>query len=167
MTNQNRPLIHGFDLDALRLPQNFTDTCGVQRVLTRVPVRKPPKTEFFRVRPGEAWRFQAMTLELKEEGETYLVTAAVYDVVPEVLRPAVLHTAVDRRNNVFLIPVPLPGPDGRRNPWHQSALPDQAARVFRFDPLLQRERAQVRHFPLAPPERMPEPVLATKRERDS
>ena len=107
MTNQNRPLIHGFDLDALRLPQNFTDTCGVQRVLTRVPVRKPPKTEFFRVRPGEAWRFQAMTLELKEEGETYLVTAAVYGVVPEVLRPAVLHTAVDRRNNVFLIPVPL------------------------------------------------------------
>ena len=31
-----------------------------------------------------------------------------------------LHTAIDRRNNVFLIPIPLPGEDGRRNPWHQS-----------------------------------------------
>jgi hypothetical protein len=38
----------------------------------------------------------------------------------ELLRPAMLHTAIDRRNNVFLIPVPLPGPDGRRNSWHQS-----------------------------------------------
>ena len=49
-----------------------------------------------------------------------MLVPAVWDVVPELLRPAVLYTAIDRRNNVFLIPVPLPGPDGRRNPWHQS-----------------------------------------------
>jgi hypothetical protein len=115
-----QPLLPGFDLDALRLPQNFGESLGVKRLLTRVPVRRPLKTEFFRVRSGESWRLQTMILEIKEEGETYLLLPAVWDAVPELLRPAVLHTAIDRRENVFLIPVPLPGPDGRRNPWHQS-----------------------------------------------
>ena len=112
--------IQGFDLDAIRLPQNFGEALAVRRQLTRVPVRKPLKTEFFRVRQGDAWRIQTMVLELKEDGETYLLAPAVWDLVPELLRPAVLLTAVDRRGNVFLLPVPLPGPDGRRNPWHQS-----------------------------------------------
>jgi hypothetical protein len=31
-----------------------------------------------------------------------------------------LHAAIDRQNNPFLIPVPLPGEDGNRNPWHES-----------------------------------------------
>lgn len=120
MTIETSSLVPGFDLNALRLPQNFGDALGVKRVLTRVPVRKPNKSEFFRVRAGESWRFQTMILEIKEESETYLVAPGVWNVVFELLRPAMLHLAIDRRNNVFLIPVPLPGQDGRRNPWHQS-----------------------------------------------
>ena len=120
MTANTNAMIAGFDLNALRLPQNFGESLGVKRLITRVPVRKPLKTEFFRVRAGEAWRFQTMILELKEDGETFLLTPPVWGVVPELLRPAMLHTAIDRRNNLFLVPVPLPGPDGRRNPWHQS-----------------------------------------------
>lgn len=112
--------LEGFDLRALRLPQNFGESLGVKRHITRVPVRKPLKTEFFRVRADEEFRFQTMILELKEEGETYLLAPELWGVVPELLRPAVLHTAIDRRNNVFLIPIPLPDPDGHRNPWHQS-----------------------------------------------
>jgi hypothetical protein len=113
-------LIPGFNLDDMRLPQNYSETLGVKRVITRVPVRRPIKTEFFRTRPGDEWRYQTMILELKEEGETYLLVPALWDVVPELVRPAVLHAAIDRKNNVFLIPVPLPGPDGRRNSWHES-----------------------------------------------
>lgn len=120
MTIETSSLVSGFDLNALRLPQNFGDALGVKRVLTRVPVRKPNKSEFFRVRAGESWRFQTMILEIKEESETYLVAPGVWSVMFELLRPAMLHLAIDRRNNVFLIPVPLPGQDGRRNPWHQS-----------------------------------------------
>lgn len=120
MTIETSSLVSGFDLNALRLPQNFGDALGVKRVLTRVPVRKPNKSEFFRVRTGEGWRFQTMILEIKEESETYLVAPEVWNAVFELLRPAMLHLAIDRRNNVFLIPVPLPGQDGRRNPWHQS-----------------------------------------------
>jgi hypothetical protein len=120
MSDNDKPLVPGFDLDALRLPQNFGETLGVKRLITRVPVRKPLKTEFFRVRTGEEWRLQTMILELKEEGETFILLPSVWEEIPELLKPAMLHTAIDRRNNVFLIPVPLPGQDGRRNPWHQS-----------------------------------------------
>lgn len=110
----------GFNLNALRLPQNFGETLGVRKIITRVPVRKPNKTDFFRVRPGEEWRFQTMILEIKDEGETYVLMPEVWGVIQELLRPAMLHVGIDRRNNVFLIPIPLPGDDGRRNSWHQS-----------------------------------------------
>ncbi|PIQ13861.1 MAG: hypothetical protein CO125_04110 [Hydrogenophilales bacterium CG_4_9_14_3_um_filter_59_35] len=109
-----------FDLNALRLPQNFGEALGVKRMITRVPVRKSTKSEFFRVRPGDEWRFQTMILEIKEERETYILTPDMWNAVPGLSRPAMLHTAIDRQNNVFLIPIPLPGEDGRRNPWHQS-----------------------------------------------
>ena len=114
------PLIPGFDLDACRLPQDFGATLGVKKLLTRVPVRKPNNTEFFRSSTAPEHHFLAMVLELKQESETYLVTQAVQGVLPELLRPVELRIAVDRYGNVFIIPVPLPGSDGRRNPWHES-----------------------------------------------
>lgn len=114
------PLIPGFDLDACRLPQDFGAALGVKKVLTRVPVRKPANTEFFRASTAMEHHFLAMVLELKQESETYLVTQAVQGVLPELLRPVELRIAVDRYGNIFIIPVPLPGHDGRRNPWHES-----------------------------------------------
>jgi hypothetical protein len=116
----NSPVLGGIDLGMLRLPQNFGDTLQVKKLITRIPVRKPNKTEFFRVRPGTEWRFQTMVLEMREDSETFLVAHGLWSTIPELLRPAMLHAAIDRRGNPFLIPVPLPGADGRRNPWHQS-----------------------------------------------
>ncbi len=118
--NKNLPLVPGFDLEALRLPQNFGEALGVKKLITHIPIRKPTKAEFFRVRAADQWRYQTMILEIKQESEIYLVARSVWDVVSELLRPAALHVAIDRQNNLFLIPVPLPGQDGRRNPWHQS-----------------------------------------------
>lgn len=53
MSENTQSMIPGFDLNALRLPQNFGESLGVKRLITRVPVRKPLKAEFFRVRTGE------------------------------------------------------------------------------------------------------------------
>ena len=55
----------GFDFNALRLSQAYTDTTGVEKLLTTVPVRKPIKTEFVRVHPK--MHFDTMLLELKED----------------------------------------------------------------------------------------------------
>ena len=109
-----------FNLEALRLNQSFDDTIGVKKVFTRIPIRKPSKTEFFRTRPEPEWRFRTSILDMKQDGEVYVVVAGVSHEVAALLRPVELHVAVDRNNNPFLIPVPLPSADGRRNSWHDS-----------------------------------------------
>jgi hypothetical protein len=45
-----------FDLENLRLPQNFSETAGVKKLLRTVPVRRPNKQDFVRVHPDESYR---------------------------------------------------------------------------------------------------------------
>lgn len=116
-------LTSDFDLDSLRLKQDFNETLGVQKMLTHVPVRKPNKTYFFRVRPDEEYRMEIGIVELKDTRETYLVTPAMMSEpgVHELVVPARLVTCVTRQNVVFLWPLKLEK-DGKLNPWHESAL---------------------------------------------
>ena len=60
-------------------------------------------------------------VELQEERETYLVTPAIVEALADEVKLVRLHLTVTRGGGVFLWPVPLPGPDGRRNPWHDAA----------------------------------------------
>ncbi len=108
------------DLKALRLPANYGATLGVKKLLTNVPVGRPRKTLFFRAHSSDDMAFPAMVLEQKEVRESYIVMPDVAQEITEMLRPVMLHAAIDRQNNVFLIPVPLPGESGLRNPWHES-----------------------------------------------
>jgi len=108
------------DLKALRLSANYGATLGVKKLLTTVPVGKPKKPQFFRTHAAEDMTFPAMILELKESRESYVVMPDVAQPISELVRPVTLHAAIDRQNNVFLIPVPLPDESGTRNPWHES-----------------------------------------------
>jgi hypothetical protein len=113
----------------LRLSQDFHADLGVKRKLLTVPVRKPDKAWFVRVRPGDEHRLETCVVELKEEGETYLMAPALW---PELAReatfsPRALFTAVNRQGVPFLWPVRLPGSDGKIDSWSQSAL--EAARL--------------------------------------
>jgi len=111
------------DLDSLRLKQDFNETLGVQKVLTHVPVRKPNKTNFIRVRPGEDYRMDIGIVEMKEERETYLVTPAMMSEpgIYELVVPARLVTYITRQGVLALWPLKLEK-DGKLNPWHESAL---------------------------------------------
>ena len=107
-------------LQALRLPANYGAALGVKKLLTKVLVGKAQKSQFFRTHVSEEMTFRAMILENKEARESYVVTPEVAQVISELVRPVMLHAAIDRQNNVFLIPVPLPGEAGTRNAWHES-----------------------------------------------
>lgn len=107
-------------LNSLRLAANYGATLGVKKLLTTVPVGKPSKPTFFRTHPSSDMTFPAMLLEQKTKNENYLVTPDVAQHISELVRPVKLHAAIDRQNNVSLIPVPMPGEDGTRNPWHES-----------------------------------------------
>ena len=114
------PPIASLDLNSLRLPANYGATLGVKKLLTNVPVSKPKKPQFFRTHAAVDMTFSAIFLEQKEARESYLVLPNVAQEISALVRPVMLHAAIDRQNNVFLIPVPLPGEDGTRYHWYES-----------------------------------------------
>jgi hypothetical protein len=127
----NEP-VDPFDPETLRIG-SLADV-DVERVLTAVPVRRPNRSEFFRVHP----EFVTDTLVLEREDgldrETYLVQRGVQDLVAHELRPVRLFVCINKRGTVFLWPARLPRADsndsGRR--WAETALlvADQARTLW-------------------------------------
>ena len=111
-----------FDPASLRLDANYAAGLGVKKMLTTVPVRKPGKQEWFRVRPGEEWRIQTACYEDEELRETYLVDRSLWTELAGLIHPALILTCVSRSGDLFLWRCKLPGPDGRPNHWTDSAL---------------------------------------------
>lgn len=127
-SNTATPVLNGsFDLSAMRLPTSYGEALDVRKVLTSIPVGKPSKGTFFRVREGEGWEFPVLTVQDPGSSETYIVQPEVAPSLGGLCRPVQLHAAIDRHGNEFLLPVPLPGSDGRRNRWHESL--NQAAQL--------------------------------------
>ncbi|MBX7132153.1 MAG: hypothetical protein K1X67_05670 [Fimbriimonadaceae bacterium] len=114
-------VLNGIDLSQVRLSANFEEAAGVERLLLTIPVRKPTRTEFFRVHPSPEYRISVGVIELKEEGETYLVAGDIAAQLPSEVVPKSIYTCVNRQGVVFLWPVRLPGPDGRLDAWNTSA----------------------------------------------
>jgi len=113
----------------LRLSQNFGAQAGVKQKLLTVPVRKWDRQTFFRVHHDEAYRLETMVLELKEEGEYFLLAPELWDGLAEYASPRLLVASCSRQNVVSLWPLRLPGPDGRLDGWARSAL--EAANLAR------------------------------------
>src|SRR3954447_20458626 len=112
--------IDPFSPEALRVAPDAA-AVGVRPEVLVVPVRKPSKQEWFRVRPGEGWRLPMLVVELREERETYAVAPALVEELAAEGRLVLVYTCLRRGGALFLWPVPLPGPDGKRNQWHESA----------------------------------------------
>lgn len=111
--------INSFSIASLRLPQDFGSAAGVKKVLTTVPFRKPNGQAFFRVHPE--WRLQAAVLQLKDDGENYIVSPGLYPELSQELRAKMIYAGVTRDGTLFLWPVNLESEDGRLDSWSQSA----------------------------------------------
>jgi hypothetical protein len=109
------------DLSQIRLDQSFADACGVKKLLTVVPVRKPLAQDFVRVHPDPAYRGNFPIIDLKSEREIYVVTRQMASALVGECVPVILYTAINRQGVVFIWPVRLPGHDGKTNVWHLSA----------------------------------------------
>lgn len=107
----------------LRLAQDQIDLAHGAPVTTIVPVDKPPRAHFFRVRSGVEFTATLVLLDARKTGGgegMYAVTPQVAPLVADQTRLVQLRLAVTSFGAPYMLPVPLPGPDGRSNPWHQS-----------------------------------------------
>jgi hypothetical protein len=112
-----------FRPENLVLDQQFTETVGVKKLLTSIPIRKPNKQTFFRIRPdepGKSWRAMFPIIDFKDDGEEYVV---VRDLVPE-LSTEIVHKqlclGITRQGTLFFLPLRYPGPDGKDMEWWRS-----------------------------------------------
>lgn len=106
----------------LRLSQDFQQIASGHHVLVDIAVSKPPKWSFFRASADPSHSIPLCTLDTIQMGGdgVYAVAAEVAALIPDQVRNVVLHLVVTSQHIPFLLPVALPGPDGRTNPWHQS-----------------------------------------------
>jgi hypothetical protein len=109
-----------FDPAKLRLPQNFVEMSGAKKLLTTVPVRKPKKHDWFRVHPSLAYRETLGIIEYGEDREHYLVPHHMIDELMDEFATYYVFTAITRQGTVFLMPVRMPGVDGKDNEYWRS-----------------------------------------------
>ena len=114
--------LEGFDLETLRVSQDFVKDSGVKKLLTTVPVRKPNRQDFIRVHPDSSYVLDTMLLNLKEERETYLVAPSFREEIPQELTHTRLALATNRQKVLFLWQLRLPGSSGKTDAWSMSAL---------------------------------------------
>ena len=108
-----------FDLDAIRLSQNFGESSGIKKLLTTVPVRKPNRTQFFRTHPDH--RLDVMLLKYGETDDPYIVMPQLRAEVEHLAKPYRLVLTVDRGGTVFIWPLAIPDEE-RPLDWHSSAM---------------------------------------------
>lgn len=123
--NVAKPEADPFDVESLRLPQDFESAVGVKKLVKTVPVKKPSKEWFVRTHPDPAYRLQTAVLELKEDREVYLVAPNLWPELASepTFSPRLLIFSITRHGNVpFIWPIRLPGSNGRIDDWSRSAL---------------------------------------------
>jgi len=127
-----------FDIESLRLPQDFSALLGLEPVLTKVSVRRPSKEWWVRVHDHPAYHFPTALIVLKESGErgeTYIVSPHLWRRLQDesTFAPYQLFTTITRQQELFLWPIRLPGSDGKIDDWsktaYQAALAAQSAWV--------------------------------------
>lgn len=106
----------------LRVTQDFAAEMYGVPVLTAVQVAKPPKAYFFRAKGGEAFATNFYTLDASRQGGEgiFACSPQVAQLLADQVRLVQIRLAVTSQGTPYLIPVPLPGPDGRWNAWHLS-----------------------------------------------
>ena len=147
-----------FDIDRLRLPQDLSAAAGVQRLITVVPIDRPPGESFFRVRPGDENMLTAAILELKAEREKFLVLPELYPhlVGEPTVTPRLIATTITRQGAIGLWPVKLPKADGRLDAWSESAMAGAMAARTRWVRPITNMAADMYDVRLAP-EDLPDP----------
>jgi hypothetical protein len=117
-----KPAADPFNLDSLRLSQDFASAVGVKPLLKTVPIKKPEQEWFVRTHPDPAHWYPTAVVEV--DREIYLVARDLWPLLADekTFSPRLLVTAINRQKVLFLWPIRLPRSDGKIDDWIRSAM---------------------------------------------
>jgi hypothetical protein len=109
------------NLEALKVGQDF-ETGAAPVLLRQVPVRRPKKTDWFRVCPDPNYRHTMSLIENKDESEVYIIAPQMREELCDepTLNPYEVFTAKNSNGTTFMFPVRLADREGKWNTWHRS-----------------------------------------------
>jgi hypothetical protein len=119
VASETRAELEGFDLNAF-VVTGETENLSLKKIIIQVPVRKPNKQKFFRVKTEAEFSTIVYVLEIKEDGDYFLVSPNIVPYIIQEVKKVRLNLAYYLDGNPFLIPVPLPDDNGKINSWHSS-----------------------------------------------
>ena len=125
-----------FDPERLRISEDYVGTAGVKKLLTVIPVRKPSPQDWVRTHPQAEYRITLRIIELKDEREFYIIAPEVRDALEGLASTVTLFLIMTSTRTLTLWPVPRPGPDGRSNSAHKSALEAAEAAISRWTKIM-------------------------------
>ena len=105
---ENKPETDPFDLANLSVASVTAEDLGVEKPILAITVDKPPRQDFFRVKPDPEFRLQGRIIRLEAERESYLVTASVWPGIPGETKLVCLTPYYTRTGALGLWPLPLP-----------------------------------------------------------
>lgn len=111
-----------FDPRALALPQNFAGLGAVKKETLVVPIKKPNKQQWICPHRDHSARIEVAAIELKDEGEFYIVDPSLHRELSRECIAVVLVPYQTKQGAIAYWPIRLPDPDGKHNSWHASAL---------------------------------------------
>jgi hypothetical protein len=115
--------VNPFDPVALRADPS-DDDIDTKRIAHRINVRKPTKTEFFRVHPDDEYTTIVYMIEVGEglDTEKFIVVPALARESIEETTVRRLFTCVNRAGKPFIWPAKIPTPSNSSNSWLTTAL---------------------------------------------
>lgn len=113
-----------FDPENLRLTPSWSTGLCVKQRLTKIPVKRPDKKEFFRIRPGMEWSLDVL-LFIDSDDSRFLIDPEFQDELWQqgLARPVRLYLGIGYTSQVlFITEVALPDFEGKTHSANQSRM---------------------------------------------
>lgn len=116
-------LIDGVDLQQLRVDPAAASTIAVRPVVTRIPIAKPKRSDFIQVcTTMPDFPYTTMATDAGKDAGFYVVAPPIDQLLQTHVKPYSFHLAINRANQLFVIPVCEALTHGRRHSAHESLL---------------------------------------------
>jgi hypothetical protein len=101
------------DVASLVLDGDVTDTVAVEKLLDKIPIRKPSAQDWFRIHSHPDLIWNATVIIMKDDNEIYIVPKHLRQSLVGEYVAVTMYVGINRQGVVFLWPVRLPDDDGR------------------------------------------------------